>query len=236
MREAFEIKVLWELPESHTSAARDDLEWCRTLETTPGDLLKKLFSFPVPPCPECTLDPWVVLATIALPQKRDQAAGSKDAISDLKISISGSARTVVNATVADGNTVRAWLTGGNVLHGTSAQNLPRPARRNDLERADGGKAQQRGVAGDEQVGPAGERFTKGGNSGHPESPHFFDQAEDYANGNLRPVYFYPQDLNGHVERAHQTGLCADLTITTAAIGKRLGSPALTLRPTSTAMA
>ena len=60
----------------------------------------------------------------------------------------------VNATVANGNT-GACLAGRNVLHGTSAQDLPRPARRNDLERADGGKAQQRGVAGDEQVGPAG---------------------------------------------------------------------------------
>ena len=47
----------------------------------------------------------------------------------------------------------------NVLHRAGAQNLPKSARRNDLQRANGGKAQQRGIAGDEQVGMAGERLT-----------------------------------------------------------------------------
>jgi acyl-homoserine-lactone acylase len=46
---------------------------------------------------------------------------------------------------------------------------------------------------------------EGGNSGHPDSPHFFDQAERYASGNLRPVYFYPNDLEGHVERSYKPG-------------------------------
>src|SRR5262249_19459648 len=32
--------------------------------------------------------------------------------------------------------------------------------------------------------------TAGGESGHPGSRHFDDQAERYAGGNLRPVYFY----------------------------------------------
>jgi acyl-homoserine-lactone acylase len=44
--------------------------------------------------------------------------------------------------------------------------------------------------------------TAGGESGHPGSPHFNDQAERYAGGNLRPVYFHPDDLKGHIERSY----------------------------------
>ena len=47
--------------------------------------------------------------------------------------------------------------------------------------------------------------TAGGESGHPESKHFADQAERYAAGDLRPVYFYPEDLKGHVERVYRPG-------------------------------
>jgi acyl-homoserine-lactone acylase len=47
--------------------------------------------------------------------------------------------------------------------------------------------------------------TAGGASGHPGSPHFNDQAERYAKGDLRPVYFYPDDLEGHVERRYRPG-------------------------------
>ncbi len=43
----------------------------------------------------------------------------------------------------------------------------------------------------------------GGQSGHPGSRHFFDQAQRYADGRLRKVYFYPADLEGHVERRYQ---------------------------------
>ena len=45
-------------------------------------------------------------------------------------------------------------------------------------------------------------ITAGGASGHPESPHFNDQATRYASGDLRPVYFYPDDLAGHIERRY----------------------------------
>ncbi|MFX8942106.1 penicillin acylase family protein, partial [Acinetobacter baumannii] len=38
----------------------------------------------------------------------------------------------------------------------------------------------------------------GGESNDPASPHFADQVDRYAHGNLRPVYFTPQDLAGHV--------------------------------------
>ncbi|MEU6206801.1 penicillin acylase family protein [Micromonospora musae] len=47
--------------------------------------------------------------------------------------------------------------------------------------------------------------TAGGASGHPESPHFDDQVDRYASGDLRPVYFYPQDLKGHIERVYRPG-------------------------------
>ncbi|MEV4351038.1 penicillin acylase family protein [Actinoplanes sp. NPDC049596] len=48
-------------------------------------------------------------------------------------------------------------------------------------------------------------ITAGGASGHPDSPHFNDQAVRYANGDLRPVYFYPRDLEGHIERRYRPG-------------------------------
>ena len=47
--------------------------------------------------------------------------------------------------------------------------------------------------------------TAGGESGHPVSPHFDDEAKRYASGALRPVYFYPSDLAGHVERRYHPG-------------------------------
>lgn len=47
--------------------------------------------------------------------------------------------------------------------------------------------------------------TAGGESGRPGSQHFTDQVERYAAGDLRPVYFYPEDLKGHVERTYRPG-------------------------------
>jgi len=47
--------------------------------------------------------------------------------------------------------------------------------------------------------------TAGGESGHPDSPHFNDEAERYAAGNLRPVYFYRSQLKGHTEREYHPG-------------------------------
>jgi acyl-homoserine lactone acylase PvdQ len=47
--------------------------------------------------------------------------------------------------------------------------------------------------------------TAGGESGHPGSPHFDDQAPRYARGALRPVYFYRSQLEGHVEREYHPG-------------------------------
>jgi len=42
----------------------------------------------------------------------------------------------------------------------------------------------------------------GGESGDPASAHFKDQVARYAAGALRPVYFYPDELEGHVERRY----------------------------------
>lgn len=48
--------------------------------------------------------------------------------------------------------------------------------------------------------------TAGGQSGHPASPHFTDQAERYTTGSLRDVYFYREDLEGHIERQYRPGV------------------------------
>jgi acyl-homoserine-lactone acylase len=45
----------------------------------------------------------------------------------------------------------------------------------------------------------------GGQSGDPSSKHFNDQAGRYVAGDLRPVYFYPEDLLGHIERRYRPG-------------------------------
>jgi acyl-homoserine-lactone acylase len=40
---------------------------------------------------------------------------------------------------------------------------------------------------------------------NPASKHFNDQAERYATGNLRDVYFYREQLKGHTEREYKPG-------------------------------
>jgi acyl-homoserine-lactone acylase len=47
--------------------------------------------------------------------------------------------------------------------------------------------------------------TAGGESGDPASKHFGDQALRYSTGDLRDVYFYPDQLEGHIERQYQPG-------------------------------
>jgi acyl-homoserine-lactone acylase len=47
--------------------------------------------------------------------------------------------------------------------------------------------------------------TAGGESGNPASPHFNDEAQRYASGDLREVYFYPDQLKGHTERVYRPG-------------------------------
>jgi acyl-homoserine lactone acylase PvdQ len=47
--------------------------------------------------------------------------------------------------------------------------------------------------------------TAGGESGHPSSKHFNDEATRYSTGALRDVYFYPDQLKGHTEREYHPG-------------------------------
>ena len=45
----------------------------------------------------------------------------------------------------------------------------------------------------------------GGESGDMASPHFGDQAERYSTGNLREVYFYPEQIKAHTEKQYHPG-------------------------------
>jgi acyl-homoserine-lactone acylase len=45
----------------------------------------------------------------------------------------------------------------------------------------------------------------GGQSGDPDSPHFIDQQHRWATGDLRTVYFWPEQLNGHTAREYHPG-------------------------------
>jgi acyl-homoserine-lactone acylase len=47
--------------------------------------------------------------------------------------------------------------------------------------------------------------TAGGESGHAATTHFSDEAERYATGDLRDVYFYRSQLVGHTEREYHPG-------------------------------
>lgn len=47
--------------------------------------------------------------------------------------------------------------------------------------------------------------TAGGQSGNPSSRHFNDQAARYSKGDLRDVYFYPAQLQAHIERSYHPG-------------------------------
>jgi acyl-homoserine-lactone acylase len=48
-------------------------------------------------------------------------------------------------------------------------------------------------------------ITAGGQSGDPSSAHFNDQALRYSTGDLRDVYFYRGQLEGHIEREYHPG-------------------------------
>ena len=56
-----------------------------------------------------------------------------------------------------------------------------------------------------QDGVRARAITAGGLSSDINSKHFNDQAERYATGNLREVYFYPKQLEGHTERTYAPG-------------------------------
>ncbi len=76
IRDGFELKVLWALPESHREAAQRDQAWRDTVDTwragaepdPTGGQNRTLGPAPVPPCPPCPADPWVVLGRICFPR------------------------------------------------------------------------------------------------------------------------------------------------------------------------
>jgi hypothetical protein len=83
IRDSFELKVLWELPDAYAKAKKADEAWCAAVKAMaagggPGLLaVNQLHQWPTIPCPPCAHDPWVVLATVTLPasDKTDITAG-----------------------------------------------------------------------------------------------------------------------------------------------------------------
>ncbi len=81
VRDSYEIKVLWQLPDSHVNARKDDEAWCAAVHQGQGaDYLRQGRAFPVPPCPECESDPWVVLATVSFATSGDAASQDKNPV------------------------------------------------------------------------------------------------------------------------------------------------------------
>jgi hypothetical protein len=67
VRDDFELKVLSELPQSHRDAIEADKKWQAEFRDWARD--GREGPPPLPPCPQCPNDPWVVLASIRLPDK-----------------------------------------------------------------------------------------------------------------------------------------------------------------------
>ena len=65
-RETHELKLLWSLPASHAEARKSDAAWADQAKA--GIRQARQQALPMPPCPVCTDEPWVVLATIRLPE------------------------------------------------------------------------------------------------------------------------------------------------------------------------
>jgi len=76
VRDSFELKVLWTLPDSYAKAKQADDAWCTTAAGAAANA-RQTHTWPTPPCPPCAHDPWVVLATVLLPasDKTDIVAG-----------------------------------------------------------------------------------------------------------------------------------------------------------------
>jgi hypothetical protein len=81
IRDGLELKVLLELPVSHAQAATADEAWCEQIKQWWGS--KKPGPAPVPPCADCSDDPWVVIARIRVP------GTAQSAIDDSRIGYEG---------------------------------------------------------------------------------------------------------------------------------------------------
>lgn len=75
IRDSFELKLLWALPASHTTAAAWDNTWRDTLIKDRQNIREE--GLPLPACFPCVDDPWVVLATITIPTSQSQQSGTK---------------------------------------------------------------------------------------------------------------------------------------------------------------
>ena len=73
IRDSFELKALRALPDSHRIARERDEVWKKTFRGWRDGGAEQRQPMPVPPCPGCPPDPWVVLATIALRPTPDRS-------------------------------------------------------------------------------------------------------------------------------------------------------------------
>ena len=66
--------MLWSLPQSHADAIEEDKQWRSALQDA-FDAKSEGRGVPVPACPACAADPWVVLATVTTPSKQGVSGG-----------------------------------------------------------------------------------------------------------------------------------------------------------------
>ena len=70
IRDAFELRMLWELPASHSAATHADKLWVKAFRQWQNQSAEDpSVPPPAPACPACPEDPWVVLARVALPAR-----------------------------------------------------------------------------------------------------------------------------------------------------------------------
>ena len=74
VRESFELKTLFQVPASHTAAATADTALATDLAAWIKERDRE-FPFPAPPCPPCTDDPWVVIATVIVQTPTTRGTG-----------------------------------------------------------------------------------------------------------------------------------------------------------------
>jgi penicillin amidase len=83
---------------------------------------------------------------------------------------------------------------------------------NFYTRPQAGQKRRYGVAGHSYVGtvelaaqPRARTILQFGECGDPNSPHWFDQAKLYAQGQLKPSWYARADVEAHCERRYHPG-------------------------------
>lgn len=79
IRDFFELGLLWERPESHLRALQADQTFLELLRAR-----QRGQPLPVPPCPDCPDEPWVVVASIRLPDKAETPIAQQQIGTDLR--------------------------------------------------------------------------------------------------------------------------------------------------------